>query len=379
MGNTVRILHTADLHLGCEFAFLSQSERAKRKAELIICCENIFKICHANSIDFLLLSGDVFESNNVDEDTIGAFFACFKLAVDTQVIFAAGNHDPLTANSPFLRGNLPENLTVIDTCDQFIPFEEKGVNIYGKSFSSTYMTGSEAFSLPVADDGRINIMVLHGDTGTDMSSGYNTITKEFIKNSNMDYIALGHIHEFSGVQTVGKTRYAYSGCPEPHGFDETGSKGVICANIGKDTFEYRFVPTAIRRHEEVQVDVSECTDNVSAAEQVEAILKDNFGKKYGENLYKIILCGQVSEDYKVNKNQILRRIKDGLFFAKIKDNTEIKINLSLAAKENSFKGKFIKNMLLRLEQAEQGNKWKIEKALYLGLKAFDSEVKYNED
>ena len=41
MENTLRILHTADLHLGCEFAFLPPSERAKRKAELLICCENI--------------------------------------------------------------------------------------------------------------------------------------------------------------------------------------------------------------------------------------------------------------------------------------------------------------------------------------------------
>ena len=244
MSNTVRILHTADLHLGCEFAFLSASERAKRKAELIICCENIFKICHANSIDFLLLSGDVFDSNNVDEQTVNAFVSCFKLAPNTQVIYAAGNHDPLTANSPFLRDNLPENLTILDTCDQVVHFENKGVNIYGKSFASTYMQGSESFSLPISDDGRINIMVLHGDLGSDMSSGYNAITKDFIKNSNMDYVALGHIHEFSGIQVVGKTRYAYSGTPEPHGFDETGNKGVICANIGKDTFEYRFVPTA---------------------------------------------------------------------------------------------------------------------------------------
>lgn len=379
MSNTVRILHTADLHLGCEFAFLSASERAKRKAELIICCENIFKICHANSIDFLLLSGDVFDSNNVDEQTVNAFVSCFKLAPNTQVIYAAGNHDPLTANSPFLRGNLPENLTILDTCDQVVHFENKGVNIYGKSFASTYMQGSESFSLPISDDGRINIMVLHGDLGSDMSSGYNAITKDFIKNSNMDYVALGHIHEFSGIQVVGKTRYAYSGTPEPHGFDETGNKGVICANIGKDTFEYRFVPTALRRHEEVAVDISDCADNLAAAQKVEEVLKETFGEKYTDNLYKIILCGQVDETYKVNKDEILRRIKDTVYFAKIKDNTEIKINLALAAKENTFKGKFIKNMLLKIEQAKPQDKPTLEKALYLGLKAFGGEVKYNED
>ena len=379
MENTVRILHTADLHLGCEFAFLPPSERAKRKAELLICCENIFKICHTNNIDFLLLAGDVFDSNNVDEQTVNAFLSCFKLAPDTAVIYAAGNHDPLTANSPFLKGNLPENLTILDTNDQVIPFPDKNVNIYGKSFKSTYMQGAHAFSLPTNDDGKINIMVIHGDLGSDMSSGYNTITKDFLRNSNMDYVALGHVHEFSGIQTVGKTRFAYSGAPEPHGFDELGSKGVICANIGKDLFEYRFVPTALRRHEEVAVDISDCTDNTAAAEKVEEVLKNTFGERYAENLYKILLIGQVEETYKVNKDEILRRIKDNLYFVKIKDNTENKLNLALAAKENSFKGKFIKNMLLKIEGASDADKPNLEKALYLGLKAFSGEVKYNED
>ena len=131
--------------------------------------------------------------------------------------------------------------------------------------------------------------------------------------------------------------------------------------------------------QEVAVDISDCTDNTAAAEKVEEVLKNTFGEKYAENLYKILLIGQVEETYKVNKDEILRRIKDSLYFVKIKDNTEIKLNLALAAKENSFKGKFIKNMLLKIESASDTDKPNLEKALYLGLKAFSGEVKYNED
>ena len=43
----------------------------------------------------------------------------------------------------------------------------------------------------------------------------------------MDYIALGHIHKFSGIKRIGNTYYAYSGCPEGRGFDEEGDKGII--------------------------------------------------------------------------------------------------------------------------------------------------------
>ena len=195
----------------------------------------------------------------------------------------------------------------------------------------------------------------------------------------MDYVALGHVHDFSGINTIGKTRYAYSGCPEPHGFDEIGRKGVICANIGKDVFQYDFVPTAIRRHEEAVVDIHDCTDNPSAADKVLSFLAESYGDAYRENLYKIILCGQVDEDYKVNKAEILRRISDEVFFAKIKDRTEIKLNLPLIAKENTFRGNFVKIMLEQIESCEATEKEKLKKALFLGLKAFSEEVKYNED
>ncbi len=378
MGNEVKIIHTADIHLGASFSYLTPSQRAKRQSELIITTENIFKLCKANTVDFLLLCGDVFENNSVDDATIKAFFACFSLCPETSVIYAAGNHDPLTANSPFLKERLPDNLYILDKHDACLKFQNKGVNIYGKSFSSAYMSGSQGFSLPTDSD-TVNIMVIHGDTQSDMSGVYNPITKDFIKNSNMDYIALGHIHEFSGVNSIGKTHYAYSGCPEPHGFDELGAKGIVCANIGKDSFEYSFVPVSVRRHEEVYVDLTDMCDSASVADKIIGTLQKQFGDKYSENLYKIILSGSVDEEYRVNTNEILRRVSDYVFYAKIKDKTEIKINLELLAKENSFKGKFVKIMLDKIAVAQDDDVPKLRQALFVGLKAFSGEVKYSEN
>ncbi len=48
----------------------------------------------------------------------------------------------------------------------------------------------------------------------------------------MDYVALGHIHAYSGARTAGRVPYAWPGCPEGRGYDECGEKGVIIADVG---------------------------------------------------------------------------------------------------------------------------------------------------
>ncbi len=378
MSDKLRILHTADLHLGAEFSSLPGDKRNIRQAELIITCENIFKICRDNKIDLLLLAGDVFENNSVSEKVIEAFLAACQKAPDTTVIFAAGNHDPITCDSPFLKYKLPQNLIVLGDNDQCVPLAEKGVRIYGKSFSSVYMSGESRFSLTPEDDELINILVLHGDMGADLSGVYNPISLDFIADSKMDYIALGHVHEFSGIKKAGNVCYAYPGTPEPHGFDETGPKGVICGEISKHNCLLSFVETATRKYLEEKVDITGLYTSAEIADSILSVLKERNPKNYEKNLYKIILTGKISEHTHINCAEILSRLGDSLFFAKIKDRTELDVNLELLAEEFSLKGKFVKNMLTKIasnpENAEQ-----LKRALQIGLKAFSSEVKFNEN
>ena len=87
-------------------------------------------------------------------------------------------------------------------------------------------------------------------------------------------------------------------------------------------------------------------------------------KKYGEN-------------FEINTAELTARLSNNLYFVKIKDSTEYEMDFETLAAETSLKGVFVKNMLLKLETAE--NKQTIKNALKLGLKAFNGEVKYNED
>ena len=68
-----------------------------------------------------------------------------------------------------------------------------------------------------------------------------------------------------------------------------------------------------------------------------------------------------------------------LYFVKIKDSTEISVNLEELSEELSLKGIFVKKMLEKMGNAPENEKFLYNNALQLGLKAFSGEVKYNED
>lgn len=378
MENKIRFLHTADLHLGAAVS-TSASVSAERRSEALLTLERLFGICKANKITLMLIAGDLLENNSVEPKFFESFLRCVNSHSEITVVFAAGNHDPLTADSPFLNNSLPKNLIILGTEDECVECENLPVRIYGKSFGSVYMQGKNNFSILAKNDEKLNIMVLHGDYGADFGGDYNTVTKSFIELSGMDYIALGHIHTFSAPQKLGSTYFAYSGTPEPHGFDELGIKGVIVGEISKNVFRYEFVPTAKRRYEVIDADLSIAENSAEAADIIINIIKEKIGANFENNFYKIILNGEIQSGNVIDAEEICTRLKDALYYVKVRDNTRPFVDLQLLSEENSLKGKFVKIMFERISAAQDKDKENLQKALYIGLKAFSSEVKYNEN
>ena len=68
-----------------------------------------------------------------------------------------------------------------------------------------------------------------------------------------------------------------------------------------------------------------------------------------------------------------------LYYVKVRDNTESIIDYELLAEEKSLKGIFVKNMLSAINSASEEEKDKYKTALTLGLKAFSTEVTFDEN
>ena len=82
-----------------------------------------------------------------------------------------------------------------------------------------------------------------------------------LKNKNIDYLALGHIHSFKKEKLDNRGEYCYSGCLEGRGFDECGDKGFVLLDIKNGKINSEFIKFAQRTLYEVNVDLTGLTSN----------------------------------------------------------------------------------------------------------------------
>jgi DNA repair exonuclease SbcCD nuclease subunit len=194
----------------------------------------------------------------------------------------------------------------------------------------------------------------------------------------MDYIALGHVHKRTDIGKIGNTFCAYCGCSEGQGFDEVGEKGVYIGTVSKGKTDLEFKSVCRRMHITEDVNIEGIPSSPEIADAILSLLSKKYGENFSENLYTITLTGATDKNSEINIAEILERLENKVYFAKIKDKTEPQINLSEIASENSLKGIFVKKMLEKINLDDE-NKQRYIYALKIGLKAFNTEGELYED
>ena len=190
---SVKLFHTADLHLGAEVSYLG-SRADERRFEMLATFKAAVDYCINENIGVFLIAGDLFDSNSVAIEFAPSVFEYIRSAENIKFFYVAGNHDPLDAASPMLDRGLPENLYVFSHDYEIKELPELGLRIIGRSFAHSAME-TKAFTTAMPNDELVNVMLLHADISSDKNSPYNPIDKDFIENSGVDYLALGHIHK----------------------------------------------------------------------------------------------------------------------------------------------------------------------------------------
>ena len=158
-----------------------------------------------------------------------------------------------------------------------------------------------------------------------------------------------------------------------------GKKGVYIGTLNEQGCSLEFVTVCKRRFETVKVDISDCEAQAQLLPAVSSALKERFGEEYRNNLYKIILTGALPEDFSVNTAELSERLSAEVYFAKVRDKTTVRADLSAIAQNNDLMGIFTRKMLERAAEADADGRRRIMAALDIGLRAFNSEVNYRED
>lgn len=368
----VKILHGADFHFDTPFKELSASMGEKRNEDIKKSFESLINIVKEEDVSILLLCGDIFDNKCIKKSTLEFLKDRLESINKTKVFIVAGNHDPLNDRSFYNLLTWPKNVHIFSNDMETVVLEDLNTVVYGKSFSSNYEKTSllKGFQVPVEHKEYINIMALHGEIARgEQENEYNPLTLEEIRNSKLDYLALGHRHGFSNVKREGATFYAYSGCPEGRGFDELGEKGIIIGKVYKGYNNLKFRAISQRVYELIEVDL---TGINSQEEILRLIISSVDEKKRVKNFYKVILKGEVYSDLPINIKKLQYRLKEIFYYIKILDETTVKLDYDMVRNENSLRGIFLRKVYKKLEE-EPDNKESLERALKLAFNALREE------
>lgn len=368
----VKILHGADFHFDTPFKELSASMGEKRNEDIKKSFESLINIVKEEEVSILLLCGDIFDNKCIKKSTLEFLKDRLESINKTKVFIVAGNHDPLNDRSFYNLLTWPENVHTFSNDMEAVVLGDLKTVVYGKSFSSNYEKNSllKGFRVPVEHKEYINIMALHGEIARgEQENEYNPLTLEEIRNSKLDYLALGHRHGFSNVKREGETFYAYSGCPEGRGFDELGEKGIIIGEVYKGYNNLKFRAISQRVYELIEVDL---TGINSQEEILRSIISSVDEKKRVKNFYKVILKGEVYSDLPINIKKLQYRLKEIFYYIKIIDETTVKLDYDMVKNENSLRGIFLRKVYKKLEE-EPDNKESLERALKLAFNALREE------
>jgi DNA repair exonuclease SbcCD nuclease subunit len=242
----LRVLHTADVHLGARHADLGEQAAAQRERQFAAFRATV-DAALGEPVDLVLIAGDLFDSNVQPRRSVERVAAELKRLVEARIrsVLIPGTHDVYDRASiyrsydlPALAGAVGSDLLTILTPDRdSIAFEALDVVVHGCVFATKRAPYSPLRDLDVRNGPAAtwHIGLVHGSIAiAGQTDGDDVvITTDEIAATGLDYLALGHWHSTSRGR-AGTTVYAYSGAPEPVALDQDRAGKVLVV-----TFETR--------------------------------------------------------------------------------------------------------------------------------------------
>ena len=246
----LKLLHSADWHLDSPFASFPEEERAFLRREQCRLPGRFLELALREQPDLVLLAGDLFDGSP-SRETLDTLKHTLR-QLEVPVFLSPGNHDHCGA-FPWQEEVWPENVHIFTGGLTSVVLPELNCRVYGAGYTSMDCP-------PLLEDFRAGgeerycIAVIHGDP-TARTSPYCPISATQVRESGLDYLALGHIHA-AGSFRAGCTLCGWPGCPMGRGWDETGEKGVYRVTL-EDTASVTPLSLGFPRFRELEAEVEE--------------------------------------------------------------------------------------------------------------------------
>lgn len=233
----MKLLHVADVHLGVKALAFGQNADDLR-ARIQAAFDNTLQLAVEEQCDAILIAGDLFDTNRVGQSTLSAAIASLRrvlaAAPSLHIILIPGNHDCLGGDSIYnaaefasLGGRFhlltnPSGETV------FLPHIDAA--FHGAPITAEFrqLDINPLTNLTPDAGARWNIALVHAGIGelARMGPDAPVITQADIAASGMDYVALGHYHNWPACDSGG-VMARYPGSPELIGIKNPEGHALI--------------------------------------------------------------------------------------------------------------------------------------------------------
>jgi DNA repair protein SbcD/Mre11 len=250
----LRIIHTADVHLGARHDDLGEQAAAQRERQFAA-FKAAIDLALAEKVDLFLIAGDLFDSNVQPRRSVERVAAELKRLAEARIrsVIIPGTHDVYDRASIFraydlaaLAGCAPDDdlVTILDPEHPWVHLGALDAVVHGRVFATkraphSPLQGLSAASAEPAQGGDVappaatwRIGMVHGSIAIPGRTEYDevVITTEEIAASGLDYLALGHWHSMQ-TGKAGGVSYAYAGAPEAVALDQDRAGKVLLVEL----------------------------------------------------------------------------------------------------------------------------------------------------
>ena len=303
----MKFIHTADWQLGMTRHFLSGEAQPRFSGARLDAVRRIGELAVEEDCEFVLVCGDVFESNQIDRQVLVRALDAMASTPEVTFYLLPGNHDPLDAASIYRSRRFgehqPANVFVLED-SQPVPVAE-GVELVAAGLTSKrplrdLVDQACALQEPTA---ALRVVAGHGVLDTRSPDADNPALialarlEERIEAGEIHYVALGDRHSTTNEGTSG--RVWYSGAPEATDYSEIDPGNVLVVELEPGHIEvrpHRVGTWAFERHES---HVASDAD-IDALEEWLASLEDK-----ERTIVKLSLVGQISVGQSARLDRLL--------------------------------------------------------------------------
>ena len=291
---TVRILHTADLHLDSPLRSLAMKDdrlAAQVRSASRQALETMVQYCIDEDVAAFLISGDLYDGQERSAKT-AAYLAAqmHRLAqAGVQVFYIKGNHD---AENPIAGEiDLPSNVRVFEGRGEKVQLGGHPLFIHGVSFRDRHAPESLLPKYTAPEPGAVNIAMMHtslaGAEGHDL---YAPVSVGELVGAGFDYWALGHIHKRA---VHSETPWVVMpGMPQGRDIGEAGPKSATLLTVERGEISVSEVATSVVEFRRCDCDLTGVETDEDMRAALQSALQAQAGR--GAAILRLRLMGQTS-------------------------------------------------------------------------------------